>query len=218
MKSILFDLDGVLIKTERSTFDFYKEEFERQGIKLNEADFQLKLGRKSVDFFNDLEEKYPEIKQIDTKALTIKKRKEFATDVKRYVEFVQDAVQVLTALKAKGYQMVIASQNEREMVDRVLETFNIKQFFKFSLSLQDIQRKKPDPQIYLMCLEMLNIPREEAIVIEDSPDGIGAGKNALLKVIAINTSRKKELLTGADIIINSLSELTPDLAKNAFLS
>ena len=53
-KLIIFDFDGVLVYTEKSTFDFYRKLLPKYGIYLKASDFKYKIGRKSVDFFRDV--------------------------------------------------------------------------------------------------------------------------------------------------------------------
>ncbi|MBN2502664.1 MAG: HAD-IA family hydrolase, partial [Anaerolineales bacterium] len=75
------------------------------------------------------------------------------------------------------------------------------------VTAEDVQRGKPDPEPYLLGAEKINTSVEGGIVIEDSPAGIRAAKAAGLRVIAVVTTHKKEELTQADFIVESLAQL-----------
>ena len=214
MKCVIFDLDGVIIHTERQTFNFYKREFAEHGIILDEDDFNAKFGRKSVDFFMQIKKKYAQAASIDTTAMIERKRDAFSSNVKKHVSLAPKAHHVLESLCRAGYTLSLASQNERRMIEAVLDEFALRHYFKVTLSLQDIERKKPNPEIYSKCLALLGASAQDAIVIEDSPDGIGSAKNAGMRVIAVNSSGKRELLMEADYVAESLSEITPEFLES----
>ncbi len=212
---ILFDLDGVIVKTDRSAFEFYREELVRHNIFLKEDDFQLKLGRKSHAFFEALSEKY-DLKGVNIEELTQRKRDALTKNVAQNAELIDGANGVLSLLKESGYVLILASQNYREMVENTLAHFNLKLFFDYSFSLEDFGKRKPDPAIYLKCLETFGFAKEQAVVVEDDADGVGAAKNAGLTVVAVATHGKRELISDADYVIDSLADLTPGFLERVF--
>ncbi len=78
----------------------------------------------------------------------------------------------------------------------------------------DVTRKKPDPEIYQVACERLDIPPGRTIVIEDAPAGIEAAKNAGAVAIAVTNSTAEEHLRKADLIVRSLSQLHLDVLRN----
>src|SRR5258708_3844472 len=110
-KLIIFDFDGVLVKTERTTFNFYKKLLPKYGFVLKETDFKYKAGRKSIDFFKDvLGDKFDQ-RLVDL--FIEKKRKAFLKDVKRYLEPLPGVFKLLDNIEKKGIKMAIGSQNEK---------------------------------------------------------------------------------------------------------
>lgn len=207
IKAVLFDLDGVLIQTEKETFKFYQEYFKEHGIIIKDEDFVYKAGRKSVDFFNAI--LTPEqLKQFDTKKITDLKRELFNTDLDRYVKKIPGYREILEALKARDLHLALGSQNESRMIESVLKWLGVKDFFEVILSLDDIKNKKPDPEIYLLAASKVGVAPEECVVIEDSRDGIGAAKNAGMFCVAFwHDYMPKDNYEKADIVIKSLAEL-----------
>ena len=72
---------------------------------------------------------------------------------------------------------------------------------------EEVKKGKPDPEIYLITAEKLNIEPEKCLVFEDSPPGVESAKRAGMKVIGILTTHSKEELNKADLVINNFSEL-----------
>ena len=83
IKAIIFDLDGVLLETEPQTFNFFKDYLEKRGIYLKNEDLFKKIGRKSIDFFNDV--LLPgQLEEINVQELIDLKRYEFIKDLPKY--------------------------------------------------------------------------------------------------------------------------------------
>jgi beta-phosphoglucomutase-like phosphatase (HAD superfamily) len=207
-KAIIFDMDGVLLETEPQTFKFYQKYLQENfKILLKDEDFKKKIGRKSIDFFNDIlsDEDIKKIKIIDLVEL---KRKEFHNSLGSFVSAIPFGKELLKELKEKGYLLALASQNEKIMIEKSLEWLGIKDYFQIILSLQDIKNKKPDPEIYLLAMERLGVKPEESIIIEDSESGILAAKKSGAYVVALqHPYSPQEHIKKADVVVRHLSEI-----------
>lgn len=208
-KLIIFDFDGVLVDTEYTTFDYYRKVLPSYGIYLKEEDFKYKIGRKSIDFFKDVLKDKFDLEFVES--LTNQKREAFAQDVKKYLKPIEGAFELLEACKKKGLQMAIGSQNEKPVIQKALDEFNIRKYFQITTSLQDLKNKKPHPEAFLMVANYVRVLPSESVVIEDAPVGILAAKLGGFKSIGITSSFSKEELKGADLIINSMKQLNPEL-------
>ena len=135
-------------------------------------------------------------------------------DVAKNTTLAEGVHKVLAGLKEAGFKMVVVSQNYKLMIERVLRHYNLNRFFEFYVSLEDIERKKPDPEVYLKCLSRLKISKEQAIVVEDDADGVGSAKNAGIKVIAVTKYGDMETVSDADYVIGSLTDLKPDFVES----
>lgn len=94
-------------------------------------------------------------------------------------------IEMLNFLYERDIPMCIATSNSRELVSLVTEERNIDKFFHSIITGCDVQRGKPAPDIYLKCAEVMGIKPENAIVFEDIPQGIIAGKSAGMTVYAM---------------------------------
>jgi len=214
IKAILFDLDGILIETEKETFHFYQEYFKKHyNIIIKDSDFKYKAGRKSKDFFHDILTS-GQMEKINIKKITDYKRELFNSQIDKYTKKVAGGGELLEYLQQERYLMALVSQNELRMIDSALRWLKIAKYFGITLSLDDIKNKKPDPEIYLLAAEKLGIKASECIVIEDSSDGIMAAKNGKFTCIAL---RHDYMPTGtyknADYIADSLAEVGKIITK-----
>ena len=170
IKAILFDLDGVLIETEKETFQFYQNYLKDKGIHLKDSDFKYKAGRKSKDFWNDVLTPQQQ-KEVNVKKLTELKRKLFNAQPQKYVTKVNGGKELLETLKNNGYRLALVSQNESQMINSMINWLEIKKYFDTIVSIDDITNLKPDPEIYLLAAKKLKVNPSECIAIEDSKDG-----------------------------------------------
>lgn len=211
-KLVIFDFDGVLVNTEYTTFDYYRKILPSYGIYLTDKDFKHKIGRKSVDFFRDvLKDKFD---QKLVNKLTQMKRATFIQDVKKYLKPIPGVFKLLEEFKQAGLRMAIGSQNEKPLIQKALDEFKMRKYFEFTTSLQDIQNKKPHPEVFLLVANTLKVEPSESVVIEDAPIGIQAAKAGRFKSIGITTSFSRDNLAEADLIIDSLREIDANFIKN----
>ncbi len=183
--AVLFDLDGVLIETERETFAFYQDYLKRRyDIILPEGAFRYKIGRKSADFWRDALTPL-ERKVVNVEKLTLLKRKLFMTHPQRYVKKVAGAKRLLQSLQRSRYKLALTTQNEEQMMRSVFRWLGIRDYFDIALSPEDISHNKPHPEIYRRAARMLHVTAENCVVIEDSYDGILAAKRAKMTCVAI---------------------------------
>lgn len=211
IKYIIFDFDGVLVDTEYSTFLYYKKIFPNYGFSLKESDFKYKIGRKSIDFLKDVmgNNFTEELAQKLTKI----KRDAFQQNIKKYLKPISDSMNFLEKANKQGFALAIGSQNEKVLLEKAIDVFGIRHFFKAIISLQDIKNKKPNPEVFLKTAEKLGIFPKEAVVIEDTPDGIKAARCGGFKVIGLTTSLSAEDLKTADLVVDSLLRINLEELK-----
>ena len=99
----------------------------------------------------------------------------------------------LEHLRSKGIKMGIATSNNRSMVDVVLESLDMKDFFEVITTSDEVKRGKPAPDVYLTTANLLNVEPKSCLVFEDVVAGIMAGKSAGMKVCAIEDDFTKEV-------------------------
>src|SRR6267154_1663677 len=111
--------------------------------------------------------------------------------------------------KAKGLKVGVASSSTAEWVRGHLARLGILEKFDCLRCRDDVANAKPEPDLYIAVLDCLGVTAAEAFAIEDSPNGVMAAKRAGLRCVAIPNSITAKLdLSGADVVLRSLAELT----------
>jgi HAD superfamily hydrolase (TIGR01509 family) len=112
----------------------------------------------------------------------------------------------------------LASSSNRELIDLALELMGVADLFSATVSSEEVERGKPAPDVYLEAARRLGLPPESVVAIEDSAAGIRSAKAAGMCVIAIpnrHFAPPDHVLAEADLVLDSLAELTPDAVESA---
>lgn len=118
-----------------------------------------------------------------------------------------DAHAVLKWLTEEGFKLALASNTDRQDIDRALSESGLAPYFTAVFSGMDCKAGKPNPEVYEKAAAALGFPKGELLVVEDSPKGIQAGKAAGLEVWAIEDKQIGLDQSQADQRIESLSQL-----------
>ena len=93
----------------------------------------------------------------------------------------------LEKLKSEGYKLAVASNSIRNTIDLMMQKSNLKEYLDFFLSNQDVEKGKPDPEIYNKAIKKLSLKPEECMIIEDNFNGIAAAKASGAHVMEVRT-------------------------------
>ncbi len=109
------------------------------------------------------------------------------------VPMKEGMLELLIDLKQRGIKTGIATSNSRELVDTVIESLDIGEYFDEIHTSCEVAKGKPAPDIYLLVAQCLGVEPKDCLVFEDIPLGIMAGKNAGMKVCAVYDDFSKSL-------------------------
>lgn len=180
-KSIIFDMDGVIIDTEPFHFRAHKTAMEAHGFELSEEVYNKKIrskGRKigyNAVLGNIDEELFNSISNM--------KDKLYRELISKEDVFHDDAISLLNYLYKSDLTLAIgtASHDGRYIVKHL----DISKYFLVVITGKDVKNNKPNPEIYLKCIDELKRVSEEVIVIEDSEAGVEAALAAGVEVIYV---------------------------------
>lgn len=202
-KVIIFDMDGTLIDSVgmwNKTDERLIKKFTNKSLKefFIEHDIQAKdIGQmrdsilakcKSGDIYLEycswLKEKF----KTDIPAEEILKlRWDIANEyIINEVDYKEDADILLEKLKEKGYILALATTTTKDRLDvyrKKLKKADIDNIFTVILSKEDVEHKKPDPEIHNKIMRKLDVTPEECLVVEDALIGVQAAKNAGIEVV-----------------------------------
>lgn len=201
----VFDLDGVLIHSEPIHMRSWQEVVRRRGRTLGGEWQDIGIGIPDAEFW-PLAAGALGLDPSDASALE-EKRKIFETIVQREGMPLCEGAQELLARLRPRYPLALATSSSRAFVDDVLEQQGWEAIFRVTLSRDDVERPKPDPEIFLKAALGLDLDPTKCIAVEDSPTGLAAAAAAGMRAIGVTTSFPAQRLQGAGLIVHSLGEI-----------
>lgn len=184
IKAVIFDLDGTMVDSMWVWAAIDKDFIYKYDLKVPDNFYQEMEGKSFTETAQYFLEIFPELN------MTLDELKNSWTDMafEKYtkeVEIKDGLYGFLEELQKRNIYMGIATSNGRELVEAVLEAKGINQFFRSVRTSCEVKAGKPAPDVYLKVAEELHVQPEECLVFEDVPMGILAGKNAGMKVCAV---------------------------------
>jgi len=205
MKAIIWDLDGVIVDSAPYHFSAWRELFGRLGKDYAAEDFKRNFGRRNDDILRSVLGNSPE---EEIKVLAQQKEEIFRERIREKVKPLPGVLELLEDAHSGGFRMALVSSAPQENIELILSSLGIKEYFDCLISGQELQRGKPDPEGFLLAAEKLGVAPARCIVIEDALSGVEAAKRAGMKCIAVTTTHPKELFSGADLVVDSLEDVS----------
>lgn len=209
-KGIIFDMDGLLFDTEtiyceasmklapQHGLTGYDEELYMRYVGISDEELQLAYYQDFADVPNEAIDAFMEAGHQEVKTMFLAGQAALKPGV----------VEILRYFKEEGIPCVVASSNMRIFIDILLDKAKIRDFFIDIVSVEDVKRAKPDPEIVEKAVEKLGIQASECLMLEDSFNGIIASHNAGVDVIMV-----PDLLQPTAEIREMTLKVLPDLKK-----
>lgn len=184
IKAIIFDMDGLMIDSERVTFECYQEILKGMNLTMDEEFYKTLLGKPLKGIYQIFYDVYGNdfpIEDVikDVHALMAKRFETEGVPIKTGLK------SLLEYLKENNYKTIVATSSNRDRVDTILSQAQITDYFDDSICGDEVTKGKPNPEVFLKSCQKLGVNVDEAIVLEDSEAGIQASYDAGIKVICI---------------------------------
>lgn len=178
ISSVIFDLDGVLVDATEWHYEALNRALDLFGFSISRYDHLATYNglptRKKLEMLST-EKGLPaaihpllnQLKQIYTKEVILAK-----------CAPIFEKEYMLSRLKQEGFKLAVCSNAIRQNVELMLKQSHIFHYFDIVVSNEDVEHPKPHPETYFKAFSHLNCKPEEAVIIEDAPYGVEAGKRS----------------------------------------
>ncbi len=174
IKAVIFDMDGVLIDAKDWHYEALNKSLRLFGLEISRYDHlvtfdglptkaKLKMLSLESNLPESLHDFINEMKQIYTMEIVYAKCK--PTFYHQYA---------LSNLKQEGYKLAVGSNSIKNTIQVMMEKSGLMEYLEFFLSNQDVDKGKPDPEMYNKAIQMLGLHPEECLIVEDNPNGLKA--------------------------------------------
>lgn len=205
LKALIFDMDGTLVHSDPIHLQAFAEVLEPQGVAINDDVYRSTIiGRTNPSIFATL---LPHLGVDEHEAFADEKEAAFrrlALDL----EPLAGLVEVLDWAKAQGVGIALVTNAPRLNAEHMLDVLGLTERFPVQVTIDQVERGKPDPLPYLTALERLGVSADEAIAFEDSPSGMKAAKGAGIYSFGVLTglSADEMLEVGADATLKDFHD------------
>ena len=214
IKALIFDFDGLILDTETPDYEVWCSIYREHGFELPREKWGSIIGTQMAFF--DAAEHLSLLTQgrVDSASLRHRHRSEsHAITVAQ--EVMPGVLDYLREAKELGLKLAIASSSPHSWVDTHAQRLGIFDYFDTVICEDEVgrDRTKPNPDLFLLALDRLNARANEAIVFEDSPNGVRAARSAEIFVVAVPNSVTSLLsIENANLTLRSLTDLSlPEL-------
>lgn len=214
IQAVVFDMDGVLTDSEPLINDAAVEMFREQGLTVRPDDFHPFVGTGENRYLGGVAERYGF--PIDLAAAKRRTYEIYLGLVPERLQAFPGAVELVRVCREAGCRLAVASSADRIKIDANLHKIGLPpQTWDAIVTGDDVEHKKPAPDIFLAAARALGVPPRTCAVVEDALNGIEAAKAAGMRCVAVAQTFPEHRLGMADLVRSNLLGVTlSDLLGN----
>ncbi len=208
-KSVIFDMDGVLIDSFRCHFESWRRVAAEYGRIYTESQFVAGFGRTSREVIAEQWDGEPlspsTIREIDERKESL-----FRELIDQDFPAMDGAVELVATLSDGGFRIAVGSSGPPDNVRLAIDRLGIRGRLTAIITGGDVKIGKPDPQVFTLAAERMGVAPAQCVVVEDAPVGIEAARRGGMRSIGLaSRGRTVEQLSSANLVVTSLRELSP---------
>ena len=205
-RAVLWDVDGTLLDSAEYHWLAWQEAMAAEGHAVTYDQFISTFGQRNETVLHEW--LGPDLTTNELERISEAKERRYRHLLQtRGVECLPGVRRWLSRLHEEGWRQVVASSAPLINIQTILEALAIAEYFDAIASSEDVQRGKPDPQVFLAAAAKVAVPPQRCIVVEDAPAGIEGGRRAGMRTIGVCSSHAT---LQADWVVRSLDELPDD--------
>lgn len=182
----IFDFDGVLVNTMEAHFACYEKALAEVGVPIDKRQFFSQAGmtgREQIVYFCRKARKHPDVERI------YRRKKALFKDYMDRITPIECNLQLIKKLKGAGVAVAIATGSSKSTITPIIEQFGID--VDVVISAEDVERGKPNPDLFLCAARELKVQPAYCIVVEDSDVGIEAAGRAGMKAMRFCNGQRR---------------------------
>ena len=208
VKAVIFDWDGTLADTKRAVVQSFQKVLGEAGCRVSDEFIERRMGigtkKTIIEAFGECRMRL----DVSTLEKLAKEKIRIQAELTHIVTLLEGATELLEALQGKT-KIALATMSSRKVVEKLLPEKKIESYFDVVVTADEIDKPKPDPEVFLVSAAKLGVKPEDCVVVEDSIFGVKAAKAAEMKCIAVSSgvySREELEEENPDLMIDSLVE------------
>lgn len=203
---VIFDMDGVLVDSNPVHKEVIKEFCKKYQKKTSDEVLKERVyGRTNKEWIPEV---FGEITDEYSKELADEKEQMFRDTFDPKSAMIPGLVHFLENLYQDRIKCVVATSAPKENADFILYELDIEKYFSAVLDSSDVDKGKPEPEIYIKAAASIELPANQCIIFEDSLSGVEAGIRAGSKVIGITSTHSTDELSNCDKVIANFNEIS----------
>jgi HAD superfamily hydrolase (TIGR01509 family) len=207
IQAVIFDFDGLILDTEVPEYQVWQEIYQAYGCELPLSTWAAAIGT-SLDVFDAHTHLEAQLGRLLDREPLREQRRQRCAELLKAQPILPGVEDYIAEAKSLGVRLGVASSSSREWVVGHLTRLGLSPSFDCIKCSDDVPRVKPDPALYRAVLDALGLHADQAVALEDSPNGIAAAKRAGLFCIAVPNQLTCQLPLGqADLQLGSLAEI-----------
>ena len=183
-KYFIFDMDGLMIDSEKLAYNIWKEEMEKDGYELSLDFYKSMIGIPDNNMIEKFYSEYGKNFDFNKYSNKYQERRDIIYNTIG-VDLKLGVIEILNYLKNNNKKLAVATSSCREIVDVILKKNNIYNYFDYFVTCEDVENHKPEPDVFLKAIDLANIKKEDSIIFEDSENGLKAAYKANIRSIFI---------------------------------
>lgn len=209
IRTVIFDMDGVIVDTEPVHHFAYYQHFKQLEIEVSNEMYASFTGNSTKNIYQKLKDSF--LLKENVQDLVEVKRNLFneAFDAKEDLYLIEGVEHLIKELHQSGIQMILASSSAKVTIKRVFDRFQLHPYFSHIVSGEDFPNSKPHPAIFEKAAFLSKAPKHQCIVIEDSTNGILAAKAAGIYCVGYDSPNSKlQDYSKADLVVHKFEDLS----------
>lgn len=212
--AVVFDLDGVLIESERVWDTARKELVRDRGGTWDDGATTDMMGMSSKEWSSYMHDRLSV--PMDPAEINDAVVEGVASAYEAHLPLLPRAVETVREL-ATRWPLGVASSSNRPLIELVLERAGLRACFDAIVSSEEVEHGKPAPDVYVAAARRLDVEPDDCVAVEDSTNGIKAAVAAGMRTIAVPNRElppDDDVLKTAAVVVSSLAEVTVDLVAS----